>query len=124
MNTKGILFSFKGRINRAKFWGYLIIVELIFMFIMSGDLYLFNLTDSATIKDFLEILVLLVFALSIWIHLSLYVKRLHDLDKSGWWALLTFIPVINFFVLLYLGIKKGTEGPNKFGEDPLNNLNF
>ncbi|MEJ2134817.1 MAG: DUF805 domain-containing protein [Desulfofustis sp.] len=48
------------------------------------------------------------------------VRRLHDLDKSGWWLLLSCIPIIGFFILLFWFIQQGTAGQNRFGADPLN----
>jgi len=47
------------------------------------------------------------------------IKRLHDLDLSGWWSLVFVIPIINFGLGLYLTFAKGTDGPNRFGADPL-----
>jgi uncharacterized membrane protein YhaH (DUF805 family) len=49
------------------------------------------------------------------------VRRLHDLDRSGWWLLLIFIPLIGSIILLIWHCTKGTEGPNRFGLDPLAN---
>lgn len=53
--------------------------------------------------------------------LALVSRRLHDLDRSFWWALLPFT-VIGFFVLVYWFFCKGTEGQNRFGADPLGAL--
>jgi uncharacterized membrane protein YhaH (DUF805 family) len=50
--------------------------------------------------------------------LAVSVRRLHDLDRTGWWLLLVFT-VIGIFVLLYWDCVKGTDGPNRFGPDPL-----
>lgn len=47
------------------------------------------------------------------------VQRLHDVDKSGWWMLLMFIPIVNLLLGLYMLFARGTEGPNRFGPDPL-----
>ena len=47
------------------------------------------------------------------------VRRLHDLDKCGWWMLLLIVPLVNLFFCLYLLFFKGTEGPNEYGDDPL-----
>ena len=47
------------------------------------------------------------------------VRRLHDLDLSGWWMLLMLVPLVNFFFALYMLFFKGTDGPNQYGEDPL-----
>ncbi|MCO5222871.1 MAG: DUF805 domain-containing protein [Thermomicrobiales bacterium] len=43
------------------------------------------------------------------------IKRLHDLDKSGWLYLLGIIPIVSFFFALYLIFFKGTEGDNQYG---------
>ena len=43
------------------------------------------------------------------------VRRLHDLDMSGWWFLLMFIPYINFAFFLYLSVKKGDTQSNQYG---------
>jgi uncharacterized membrane protein YhaH (DUF805 family) len=47
------------------------------------------------------------------------VRRLHDTDRSGWWLLISFIPLIGAIVLLVFFCTKGTTGPNRFGHDPL-----
>ena len=49
----------------------------------------------------------------------LAIRRLHDLDLSAFFILLSFVPVVSFFFALYLIFKKGTEGPNAYGPDPL-----
>ncbi len=51
--------------------------------------------------------------------LSLCVRRLHDLNRTGLLWLLSFIPVINFFLAIYVIFFKGTEGDNRYGPDPL-----
>lgn len=47
------------------------------------------------------------------------VRRLHDLDKSGWWMLLLCVPLVNILFYIYILFFKGTEGPSQYGEDPL-----
>lgn len=43
------------------------------------------------------------------------IRRLHDLNKRGWWVLLLLVPLINFFFMLYLMSAKGTPDSNRFG---------
>ena len=47
------------------------------------------------------------------------VRRLHDLDRSGWWLLLSFIPLVGAIVLIIWFCGRGTAGSNRFGPDPL-----
>ena len=51
--------------------------------------------------------------------LAVGVRRLHDTDRSGWWLLIGLIPLVGAIVLLVFYVEKGTVGPNRFGEDPL-----
>ena len=53
---------------------------------------------------------------------AIAVRRLHDLDRTGWWYLIGFVPVIGMIVLLVWYAAKGTDGPNRFGPDPLATL--
>ena len=47
------------------------------------------------------------------------IKRLHDVNMSGAFYLVFFIPCVSFVFGLYLLFKKGTDGPNDYGDDPL-----
>lgn len=60
-----------------------------------------------------------VMIVTTWISFAGYVKRFHDLDKSGWMSLLCLIPLVNLFILIWIGFFKGTTGANRFGPDPL-----
>ena len=46
-------------------------------------------------------------------------RRLHDIDKSGWWLLLIFVPIFGSFILLYWFVQPGGDSHNRFGTDPL-----
>ena len=53
--------------------------------------------------------------------IMLGIRRLHDLNKSGWFMLLGLVPFINIIFALYLLLAPGTNGWNEYGEDPLAN---
>jgi uncharacterized membrane protein YhaH (DUF805 family) len=53
---------------------------------------------------------------------SVAIRRLHDSDRTGWWYLLIFVPLIGWIILLIWYVTKGTDGPNRFGPDPLTTL--
>ena len=46
------------------------------------------------------------------------VRRLHDINKTGWWILIAFIPLIGILVLLVFALMSGTHGDNEYGPDP------
>jgi uncharacterized membrane protein YhaH (DUF805 family) len=51
--------------------------------------------------------------------LGLGFRRLHDVDRSAWWALIAFIPLIGAIVLIFWACQPGTPGPNRFGQPPV-----
>ena len=50
--------------------------------------------------------------------ISVSVRRLHDVDKSGWWYWIGLVPLIGLIILFFY-VQKGTVGVNRFGPDPL-----
>jgi len=62
---------------------------------------------------------LCLYSLAVFIpNLAVAVRRLHDSDRSGWWILIAFVPLIGAIWLLVLDLIDGTPGPNRFGPDP------
>jgi uncharacterized membrane protein YhaH (DUF805 family) len=54
--------------------------------------------------------------------LAVSVRRLHDLDASGWWILIGFIPLIGAVILVVWFCMRGTSGTNRFGSDPVGSV--
>ncbi len=123
--------SFQGRSNRKPFWlGLLVlmIVSTILQFILFG---LFGVgmmgpspdaDPAAAMAEVGKMMVPLgiLLLLTLWPTLALYAKRWHDRDKSGWWSLIMLIPLIGgIWMLIELGFLRGTDGPNRFGPDPI-----
>jgi uncharacterized membrane protein YhaH (DUF805 family) len=115
MDFMHIFLSFNGRLRRMHFWvGLLIlwVVEFIIMMALIMPTVRTGGGPLALVGD------LLLIAL-VWPALAIQVKRWHDRDKSGWWVLIAFVPIIGFFwVLIECGILDGTPGPNRFGPSP------
>ena len=49
--------------------------------------------------------------------ISVAVRRLHDLDRSGWWFWIVLIPLVGWIILLVWDCTRGTPGPNRFGPE-------
>lgn len=56
--------------------------------------------------------------LVLWPCIAMSMKRWHDRDRSGWWALLWFVPVLNLYALISMFLLPGMRGLNRFGPDP------
>lgn len=107
-----LLFQFEGRINRAKFWLGIVVVNIT-LWILYG-------IAGATRSSAMWGLVGLLSLLSIWPSLAISIKRWHDRDKSGWWVLIALVPFIGWlWALIETGFLLGTPGPNQYGPDPL-----
>ena len=123
-----LLFSFDGRINRAKWWLINIVTSVVYSIVtgaivgtaaMSAD----PQAAMASVGMIGGIVLLVVTVAIFWIGLAIAVKRWHDRGKSGWWILIAFVPVIGgLWYLIECGFLKGTTGPNRFGADPLASL--
>ncbi len=104
-----IYFRFSGRIPRSIYWLASIPIALL--------AFVAKINDE---QDWTVVLWLVI----LWPALAISTKRCHDLDKSGWWNLINFVPVIgSFWFLIECGFWPGTHGPNRFGEDPLQEEN-
>jgi uncharacterized membrane protein YhaH (DUF805 family) len=77
-------------------------------------------TITATLHQHLPSLLLLLLSILIYIipSYSLTVRRLHDINLSGYFYLTQFIPFIGMAIFLILMLIKGTDGPNRYGPNP------
>lgn len=103
--------DFSGRANRKQFWLYAL--WLCVVYIVIGILSSALGEKAGTVLSALVGLALLV------PNLALTVRRLHDTDRSGWWILITFLPLIGGLILFVFELLPGTPGENRFGRQPL-----
>jgi len=117
MDLKWLLFSFEGRLNRQPYWGVAIVMCIL------GAGFNFAIGDFGPERPMTAgpaILETLVVVLFVWVGLAVQIKRWHDRNKSGWWALINLVPFIGaIWVLIECGFLRGTIGANRFGADPL-----
>ena len=113
-----VLFSLDGRINRLRFWLYNLIPVLtwVVMLLVIGGA---SEGSSESIQTTLKAILFVIWVLCVWIALAIHVKRWHDLDRSGWLALLVLVPYLGTVVSVVIGFIAGTSGSNRFGDDPL-----
>ncbi|RYH08811.1 DUF805 domain-containing protein [Tropicimonas sp. IMCC6043] len=120
--------TFSGRAQRSEFWWFVLFAYGFGIVFSIVDLSLFGETTTiatdgtasvSSETDFAPFTS--IFGLAVVLpYISVSVRRLHDTDRSGWWYWLGLIPLIGVIVLIVWFATKGTAGPNRFGEDPLN----
>ena len=106
--------TFSGRARRREFW-------LWQLFLFSSAIVLAVLDALLRTDDgqFGNGLLGSIFQLAALIPgVAVTVRRLHDADRSAWWLLIIFLPIIGFIVLLVFLCRGGTIGNNRYGEDP------
>ena len=104
--------KFDGRSVRSEYWWPVLVMTLIN--------YVVILPIQVLISEGLGGIISLIFSLAILLpSIAVAIRRLHDTDRSGWWYLLIFIPILGCIALIIFFASKGTVGPNRFGSDPL-----
>ncbi len=113
----GRYFEFSGRSRRKEYWWFTLLVGPLAVFLAFIATASFGqvVVPESQLRAILPVLVLIALALP---YMSVNVRRLHDIDRSGWWLLLSIIP-FGGLLLLYFHVKPGTRGLNRFGPDPL-----
>ena len=99
--------TFTGRAPRSEFWYW-----ALFNFIVS---IIASAIDMIVGLGFLALIVSLGLLLP---NISVGIRRLHDIDRTGWWVLIAFTG-IGAILLLVWACFKGTDGQNSYGADPL-----
>jgi uncharacterized membrane protein YhaH (DUF805 family) len=104
--------NFSGRAIRSEFWYWFLFVVLVVIASSVIDAVLFSELELSPISTLAGLALILP-------GIAISIRRLHDLDRSGWWYLLVFVPLVGGIILLIWNCMRGTVGPNRFGPDPL-----
>ena len=106
--------DFSGRARRSEYW-YFALFNIIFLIVaMALDNLLGTTVPPMPYGAFYLIYGMLVLIPG----LAVFVRRMHDVGKSGAYFFLIFIPIIGAIWLLVLCVTEGTSGKNIYGEDP------
>lgn len=114
--------TFSGRATRSEFWWFVlfawggsILLSLVDSFLFGTTVVTENGFSASTNTPIFST----IFGLATLLPgLSVAVRRLHDINKSGWWYWIILVPLIGFIVLIVWFATDGTRGPNRFGPDP------
>jgi uncharacterized membrane protein YhaH (DUF805 family) len=122
--------DFSGRSRRKEYWMFTLFILLVYLAIITllavgGGLsgaFAPGADAQMPAIGWVGILLIVIFAFGILIPtIAVQVRRMHDQDKSGWWVLIAYIPIVNYIggiVIFVFMCIEGTKGENRFGPDP------
>lgn len=102
--------DFKGRAARAEFWWFMLFLLLASAFVNQMTMSFFGAT-SANVVSSIFFLAMVVPTISV------SARRLHDMNHTGWWQLLSFLGIGTLILLIWFMLP-GTKDANRFGNPP------
>ena len=110
--------DFSGRSMRSEYWNFAVFVSILYIVAEYLDVKI----AGVPYLDYYGFgtLIIILTIVTIVPETAVSIRRLHDINKSGWWLLLS-LTVIGIIPLIYWVCKKGDEKENRFGKNPLSN---
>lgn len=106
--------NFVGRARRKEYW-FFVLFNFIIVFVLAMIDRSTGLHSPGGSFGLLSGLYSLAVLLP---SLGVSIRRLHDTNRTGWWILISLIPLLGFVVLLVFFVSAGTAGTNTYGSDP------
>ncbi|EGT4256091.1 DUF805 domain-containing protein [Citrobacter amalonaticus] len=104
--------GFSGRARRKEYW----------MFVLINMIICAVLNVIQSVIGMETPYISIIYSLGVLLpSIAVAIRRLHDTDRSGWWVLLSLIPIIGTIVIIIFLCQNGTAGANRFGADPKQN---
>jgi uncharacterized membrane protein YhaH (DUF805 family) len=103
---------FSGRAARPEYWYWVLFIALGRLATSILDVVLFQASVAHPLEGIFSLITLLP-------TLAVAIRRLHDVDRSGWWLLMYLTIIGMIYPLLVWKCTKGTEGNNRFGPDSI-----
>ncbi len=108
--------GFSGRAPRSEYW-YWTLFAVLFGFAAN---FIFGLIGHALhIRAIGSLVGLAANLITFLPSIAVFVRRMHDVNRSGWWYFFALVPVIGIVMLLIWCCTRGTAGQNRYGPDPL-----
>lgn len=110
--------DFEGRARRKEFWMFTLINFLIVMALQTLLFMVAGMNPESTLGVAISG-ILGLYGLGVFIpSLAVAVRRLHDTNRSGWWILISLVPIIGAIVLIVFYVQDSQPGTNQYGENP------
>ncbi|MEP1489780.1 MAG: DUF805 domain-containing protein [Algibacter sp.] len=106
--------NFQGRARRQEYWMFNLF-QLIFVY---GGMAILGGIGYAIDIPFLVFIIYIYILATLIPSIAVSVRRLHDVGKSGWFLLISLIPIIGGIWIFVLSVTEGDKGTNEYGPDP------
>lgn len=106
--------TFAGRSSRQEFWMFTLIFVILALVAFVIDMVLGTASEGGP-----GIVYAIVGLAHFLPSIAAAIRRFHDTDRSGWWYLILFVPLVGWIIFIVLLCKPSTPGPNRFGDAPL-----
>jgi|UniRef100_UPI00402A5BF1 uncharacterized membrane protein YhaH (DUF805 family) len=115
--------TFQGRASRSEYWFF-----YLFNILLEIGLLIVGLILGAIVGDGtgalagmgIAYVLLCIYGLIALIpSISVFVRRMHDIGRSGWWYWLALVPLVGVIVLLVFLLTGSDRGDNQYGPEPL-----
>jgi uncharacterized membrane protein YhaH (DUF805 family) len=106
--------TFEGRARRKEYWFFVLFYALAIVALAIVDDIVGTYREEVGFGLLTAVFVLATFIPT----LAVTVRRLHDTNRSGWWVLLEFVPIVGGLVLLVFMVLDSQPGANRFGPNP------
>jgi uncharacterized membrane protein YhaH (DUF805 family) len=103
--------NFSGRAPRSEYWYWVLFGVLVTIVAAILDGAIFPDIEPSPLGAVTSVILFLP-------GLAMAVRRLHDIDRTGWWLLIT-LTIVGIILLIVWACMRGTAGSNRFGTDPL-----
>ncbi len=103
--------NFNGRARRSEYWYFALANFIICLLLSIIDMIIFGEDGINRLSGLYSILVIIP-------SIAVSIRRMHDINKSGWWILINLIPFIGWIWFIVLACTEGDKASNQYGSDP------
>ncbi len=109
--------DFSGRARRSEYWSFVLISTVIYLVLLCADMFVQAAKNSAGL-GILGVLAVIYYLAALLPALAVFVRRLHDTGRSGWWWFISIVPIVGAIVLLVFLVTDSQPGANQYGPNP------
>lgn len=100
-------FRISGRASRSEFWFWMLFTVLGGFGLGLLEAMILPIEAMGSLSAIFALLIMFP-------NFTVHVRRLHDVDRSGWWMLLNLVPLVGFLIILFWMVQPGVEEKTEF----------